>query len=460
MKILILMLFVFVAVPAQSSTEFSVEEQSSAIVMIYAEDGGAPDYLGLGFMVKPDGTFATNNHLVDGRKDLTVKLMDGDVYSEISLVDRTPLRDLAILKFGGFDMNVVNLGNSKNMNIGDKIYVLDVDENLEYGINEGEILDTGSNETGFKYFEISVKMTPASNGSAVFNGNGEVIGIANSMKVGEEKLNIAMPINYVRGMNLDAKPVSLSEEGEGGVPVFGNGKPVDNSAVIRQLNAFVSTCYAKFNQLMDVADQAGWFYRFKENRVVERHPIIFQVADRLKELTRDASKFRKESPMDEDLGKIFDEYGYLFAKMANNAGLMVSSQHTDAMDYANVSAKNIMNHDMPEANKSFREYVVKNYPDLESNLMLVISQGPRPYNPNAAYGMQVDDNENGVVVTEGDGKYFHVGDILLGVAGGVDFGHSYDFMRYISVLEPGAPVNYRIGRDGRTEVIETVISKR
>ena len=96
MKILILMLFVFVDVPAQSSTEFSVEEQSSAIVMIYAEDGGAPDYLGLGFMVKPDGTFATNNHLVDGRKDLTVKLMDGDVYSEISLVDRTPLRDLAI----------------------------------------------------------------------------------------------------------------------------------------------------------------------------------------------------------------------------------------------------------------------------------------------------------------------------------------------------------------------------
>ena len=442
--------------PASLPAQSSVEEQSNAIVLIYAGDGEARKYLGLGFLVKTDGTFATNFHLVDGRKDLIVKLMDGDVYSDVSLVDSAPIRDLAILKFSGFDMTVVNLGNSKRINTGEKIYVLAVDENLEYGINEGEILDTGSTETGFKFFEISVKVTQASNGSAVFNGNGEVIGIANAMKVGEEKLNIAMPINYVRGMKLDAKPVSLSEKGGGGVPVFGDEKPADNRATIIQLNYFVSTCYAKFDQLMDVE----WFYRFKENRVVERNPIIFQVTDRLKELTRDAGKFRKESPMDEGLGKIFDEYGYLFAKMATGMGHMVTSQNTDSMDYANVSVKNIMEQDITEVNRSFREYVVKNHPDLESTLLTIISKGPRPYNPNAAYGIQLGDNDHGAVVTEGDGKYFRTGDILLGVEDGVDFGHSYDFMRFISILKPGAVVYYRIIRDGKTEVIKTIISKR
>jgi S1-C subfamily serine protease len=392
--------------PASLPAQSSVEEQANATVLIYAGDGEARKYLGLGFLVKTDGTFATNFHLVDGHKDLIVKLMDGDVYSDISLVDSAPIRDLAILKFGGFDMNVVNLGNSKSTNTGETIYVLSVDENLEYGINEGEILDTGSTETGFKFFEISVEVTQASNGSAVFNGNGEVIGVANAMKMGE--------------------------------------------------NSFVSTCYAKFDQLMDVE----WFYRFKENRVVERNPIIFQVTDRLKELTRDAGKFRKESPMDENLGKIFDEYGYLFAKMATGMGHMVTSQNTDSMDYANVSVKNIVEQDIPEVNRSFREYVVKNYPDLESTLLTIISKGPRPHNPDAAYGIQLGDDDNGVVVTQGDGKYFHNGDILLGVEDGVDFGHSYDFMRFISVLKPGAQVYYRIIRDGKTEVIKTIISKR
>jgi len=53
--------------------------------------------LGSGFIVRPDGYIVTNNHVVDGATEITVKLSGGRHFTA-KVVGRDPKTDLALLK--------------------------------------------------------------------------------------------------------------------------------------------------------------------------------------------------------------------------------------------------------------------------------------------------------------------------------------------------------------------------
>src|ERR1700726_2980656 len=76
---------------------------------------------GSGFLISSDGLVLTNAHVVDGAKEVTVKLSDHREYkAKVLGADRAS--DIAVLKIDGRDFPSVRLGDSDQLGVGD--YVL------------------------------------------------------------------------------------------------------------------------------------------------------------------------------------------------------------------------------------------------------------------------------------------------------------------------------------------------
>ena len=98
-----------------STVESIVHEQGKAVVLIvtYDESGNALK-LGSGFFVKADGVFITNYHVIEGAYSAAVKLTDGRVLNDITIVDFNSEWDIAILrvKGGGFPLQGLSITNA------------------------------------------------------------------------------------------------------------------------------------------------------------------------------------------------------------------------------------------------------------------------------------------------------------------------------------------------------------
>ena len=69
-----------------------VEAARPAVVVIETEQAQ-----GSGFIVKPDGVLLTNEHVIAGAKEITVKLASGETYRRAFLLASDSLKDIAIL---------------------------------------------------------------------------------------------------------------------------------------------------------------------------------------------------------------------------------------------------------------------------------------------------------------------------------------------------------------------------
>ena len=85
--------------------------------------GGAPaqqpqavEALGSGFIINPNGTIVTNNHVVKDAQSVSVTLSDGESYPA-KIVGTDPKTDLAVLKINaGHPLPYVEFGNSQMSN--------------------------------------------------------------------------------------------------------------------------------------------------------------------------------------------------------------------------------------------------------------------------------------------------------------------------------------------------------
>src|SRR5437016_4312203 len=69
--------------------------------------------VGSGFIVSPDGYVLTNAHVVDGAKEVDVKLTDRREFTA-KVVGTDPKSDIALLKVEAKDLPVVRIGHSRS----------------------------------------------------------------------------------------------------------------------------------------------------------------------------------------------------------------------------------------------------------------------------------------------------------------------------------------------------------
>jgi serine protease Do len=160
------------------------------------------DSAGTGFVISRDGLIVTNNHVVDGATNLTVRLGDREYPAEVKGTD--PATDLALLKVeAGRDLKYLALGDSDRLRVGDWVVVvgspLHLDGSVTVGVVSAKNRSIGINESAFEnYIQTDAAINRGNSGGPLVDLEGRVVGIATAMNWGAENIAFAVPVNLLR----------------------------------------------------------------------------------------------------------------------------------------------------------------------------------------------------------------------------------------------------------------------
>ena len=177
-----------------SSVEDIVDTYGKSIVLIQTDKA-----MGSGFVVSFDGLIITNSHVINGAGTISVKFIaDNRVYSNVQVVKDNTIRDLALLKVDGSGSFVpVVLGDSDQVSVGQRVVAIGNPQGLENTVSDG-LVSAMRDMNGTKLLQISAPISSGSSGGALFNMNGEVIGVPTAGYTEGQNLNFAVAINHAK----------------------------------------------------------------------------------------------------------------------------------------------------------------------------------------------------------------------------------------------------------------------
>ncbi|MFC1639219.1 S1C family serine protease [Gemmatimonadota bacterium] len=155
---------------------------------------------GSGFIATSDGVIVTAAHVIAGATSGFVKIATGEEYNITGVIVADARRDLALLRIAGFNLPTAEIGNSDEIEVGQRILTVGTPLGLEATVSDG-LVSAFRVEEGTRLVQISAPTSPGSSGGPVITDDGKVIGLVVSgiSGGGAENLNFALPINYVRG---------------------------------------------------------------------------------------------------------------------------------------------------------------------------------------------------------------------------------------------------------------------
>jgi len=155
---------------------------------------------GSGFLISSDGLVLTNAHVVDGAKEVTVKLSDHREYkAKVLGADKTS--DIAVLKIDAHNLPSVTLGNSDKLGVGDYVLAIGEPFGLEETATAGIVSAKGRSLPGDGYvpfIQTDAAVNPGNSGGPLFDSTGSVVGINSqiySNSGGFQGVSFAIPIN-------------------------------------------------------------------------------------------------------------------------------------------------------------------------------------------------------------------------------------------------------------------------
>jgi len=175
---------------------------SPAVVKLETFDSeGQPVALGAGFIVNSNGLIVTNYHVIRGAYQARATCASGEAYRVEGVVDFDAEKDFAILKVIAFDLPVVDLGNSNQVENIEEVIVIGHPEGLEFTSSVG-VVSAQRAKNDFSMLQFTAPISPGNSGGPLINLRGQVIGIVTEQMTEGQNLNFALPINYVRTVNL------------------------------------------------------------------------------------------------------------------------------------------------------------------------------------------------------------------------------------------------------------------
>jgi len=160
--------------------------------------------LGSGFIVDPAGYIVTNNHVVDGARNISVTLSDGNKYSA-KVIGRDPKTDLALLKIdAGKTLPYVAFGDSDKERVGDWVVAVGNPYGLGGTVTAGIVSAHGRNINQGSYddfLQIDAPINPGNSGGPLFNQSGQVVGIDTAIyspSGGSVGIGFAIPSNLAK----------------------------------------------------------------------------------------------------------------------------------------------------------------------------------------------------------------------------------------------------------------------
>jgi serine protease Do len=165
---------------------------------------------GSGFIISKDGLIVTNNHVVEGAKELTVTLANKEEYPA-KIVGRDPKTDIALVRIqpkGALPMAA--LGDSERLRVGDWVMAIGNPFGLSNTVTagivsaKGRVIGAGPYDD---FIQTDASINPGNSGGPLFNMQGEVVGINTAIIPNGRGIGFAVPVNLAKSLlpQLEAK---------------------------------------------------------------------------------------------------------------------------------------------------------------------------------------------------------------------------------------------------------------
>ena len=136
--------------------------------------------MGSGVIVSPDGYIITNNHVIDGARELTVTLPDKREFKG-KVIGTDPKTDLALIKVEAKDLPHVAWGDSSKLQVGEYVLAVGNPFGLNSTVTLGIVSALGRGRMGITQYEDFIQtdaaINPGNSGGALVTARGELVGI-------------------------------------------------------------------------------------------------------------------------------------------------------------------------------------------------------------------------------------------------------------------------------------------
>ena len=160
-----------------------------------------------GVIVSSDGYIVTNDHVVEGAKDIEILLPNKKTY-KAAVIGIDPETDLALLKIQETNLNFIEFGNSDEVEVGDWVLAVGNPFNLTSTVTLGIVSAKARNINISKsknavesYIQTDAAMNVGNSGGALVDYRGKLIGINAAITTSTGSYagySFAIPINIVK----------------------------------------------------------------------------------------------------------------------------------------------------------------------------------------------------------------------------------------------------------------------
>ncbi len=159
--------------------------------------------LGSGVIISTNGYIVTNNHVVDGAKQVTVTLSDGREL-QARVVGRDPQTDIAVVKVSASDLPAITFAASRKVEVGDRVLAIGNPFGIGETVTTGIVSATGRRAgIGLAYedfIQTDAAINPGNSGGALVDVEGRLVGINTailSRSGGFQGVGLAVPADLV-----------------------------------------------------------------------------------------------------------------------------------------------------------------------------------------------------------------------------------------------------------------------
>lgn len=174
-------------------------------------DGGVQRGTGSGFFVDAQGDIVTNNHVVEGASEITIRLHGNKQTYKAKVIGRAPDFDLALIRAEGLPQEAIKpipLGDSSQLDVGLKAIAMGAPFGLDFSVSEGIIssldrtVPVGAKGVDQNVIQTDAAINPGNSGGPLLNSAGQVIGVNTQILTGgsgqSAGVGFAIPVNTVK----------------------------------------------------------------------------------------------------------------------------------------------------------------------------------------------------------------------------------------------------------------------
>lgn len=200
------------------STEDIVKKTQDSVVEITTETVQTGTFTGnyitsgagSGVIVSENGYIITNNHVIEDANTITVTTKDGTGYEATVVGTAAPQLDIALLKIDATGLTPATLGDSDQLEVGEKAVAIgnplgQLGGTVTEGIISALNRDISIDGVSMELLQTNAEINPGNSGGGLFDGMGNLIGIVVAKSTGEEVegLGFAIPVNSVKDVLSD-----------------------------------------------------------------------------------------------------------------------------------------------------------------------------------------------------------------------------------------------------------------